>query len=151
MGVGLDELYAALQEGTLLDFPQVANPAAGANASYDRSYARAFRVLYATATVTTDANAANRQFSLDYLAGGRTLVRNTPAAVITASTTNLVYIWSMNLALWDGATNAPTLVPLLPLWLPPACSVQFTLDSIQVGDQLSALSLVVEELPPEQA
>ena len=81
---------------------------------------------------------------------GRTLVRNTPAAVITASTGPLVYIWSLNITIWDGNTNAPTLVPLLPLWLPPAASVRFTLDSIQVGDQLSAISLVVEKLPPDR-
>jgi len=127
------------------DFIDVPSPAAGANADYAVTGLFALRVLSATCRVNTDSNAANRQVSLDYLkTGGATYVRNLPATVITASTTNQDVWWGPQYGQFDVNTNTPLLVPLLPLWLPPGCEVQFTLDSIQVGDTLTNIRLVVE-------
>ena len=47
-------------------------------------------MLAATCRVNTDANAANRILSVDYLkTGGATYVRNLPTTAITASTVTL--------------------------------------------------------------
>lgn len=100
-------------------------------------------IVAARITFAADANTANRLVSLDYIARNATYVRNTPAQVFVASSTTSLE-WQANLATWDGAANAPTLVPLLSIPLPSAVTVRFTVDNIQATDQLSGAHLVVE-------
>ena len=131
-----------------VDYVDVAQPAAGANASYLVPGQYGVRVLAARATLSTDANAANRLVSLDYItANSVTRVRNCAGVVWTANTTSQAFVWNQAWAVSEWAANTPVLMPVLGLLLPPTWSVQFTVDNKQAGDQLSALTIVVEKVP----
>jgi hypothetical protein len=127
------------------DFVPLPQPAAGANLAFTVESRNLIRVLGARCNVTTDANVANRFVSLDYInARGQTMMRNAVATVVVGSTTNLKFEWNAQRA--DGAfvANCPVLAPVFPLFLSPGSQVQITVDSIQVGDQISLASLVIE-------
>ena len=127
------------------DFVQVTTPAAGANAPFVVESRNWLRVLAAVATLTTDANAANRVLSLDFInARGTTYLRNFAPLVITANTAATVFHWQEQVTTSEWNTNTPVKVPVSSLFLPPATTVQFTLDNKQVGDTLTVLSLTVE-------
>lgn len=131
--------------GGYQDFVPLTAPVAGANLQFVVTGQNWIRVLGARANVTTDANVANRFVSLDYLnARSQTMMRNAVATVVVAATTNLKFEWSAQRT--DGAfvANAPVLGPCFPMFLAPGSIVQITLDSIQVGDQISLASLVIE-------
>lgn len=131
-----------------VDFIDVAQPAAGANKSVGVPGEYGMRVLAARATLSTDANVANRLLSLDFVtANGVSRVRNCPGVVWTANTSSQTFVWNHAWHVSEWATATPVLIPVLDLLLPPTWLVQFTVDNIQVGDQLSALSLVVEKVP----
>jgi hypothetical protein len=131
-----------------VDYVTVTQPAAGAAASVIVPGEYGVRVLAARATFAADANAANRLVSLDFIdANGVTRVRNCPSVVWTANTSAQAFMWSHQWTISEWNTNTPVLVPVLPLLLPPGWQVKFAVDSIQAGDQLSALSLVVEKVP----
>jgi hypothetical protein len=131
----------------LTDWFSVASPAAGANASFTVGgrNVQGLRVLAALATVTLDANAANRLVSLDYIdARSVTRVRNANTGVWTASTSNQVFQWDQAHATSEWNTNTPVFVPLVDVILTPGWLVQLTVDNKQAGDQISAISFVVE-------
>ena len=128
------------------DFVPIAQPSAGALASFTVPGEFSLRVLGAMATLTTSAAAANRYVSLDYLwRGTTTVIRNGPGLVVTANTTNLQFSWNFERSQAEWAANTPVLVPCLAVDLPPGTVVQFSVDNIQAADQLSALSLFVEK------
>jgi len=142
------ELLSEFGVRDLYDLSRIPNPAAGANATYVFEQARAVRLLAARATVTTDANAANRIVSLDFLpAGAFVALRNLPAVAITASTTGQQVEWGTQYGQWDVNTNTPLVVPLTDEWMPGPLAVRFTLDNIQAGDTLTALSIVAQVIP----
>lgn len=127
------------------DFIPLANPAAGANQSFTVDSRNWLRVLGARATLTTDANAANRLLSLDYITGRtQTYLRNQPPVVITAGTTNQAFEWKEQLTGSEWNTNTPVHTPVSSIFLAPGTVIQFTVTNVQVGDQLSGLSLTVE-------
>lgn len=135
-------------EEAWVDYVDVTQPASGAVASLSVPGEYGVRVLAAKATVSTDANAANRLVSLDFVtANNVTRVRNCPSVVWTANTSSQVFVWNQAWHLSEWNTNTPVLVPVLGILLPPTWLVRFQIDSIQVGDQLSSLSLVVEKVP----
>lgn len=122
----------------------IPDPAAGAVASYSVPGEWWVAVLAARATITTDANVANRFVSLDYLNGrGNTQVRNAAGLVVTASTTGQAFEWNAGRTVAEWATNTPVLAPCLDVLLPPASVIQVSIDSVQVGDQLSGVSLLL--------
>jgi len=131
-----------------VDFLDVGSPAAGANATVVVPGQFGYRVLGALATLTTDANAANRLVSIDVInANSSTRLRNPMPATTPASQTNVKYVWSCAWANGISVTNGPLIAPVNELLVPPSWSVQFTVDNKQVGDQLAALSLVVLKVP----
>lgn len=131
-----------------VDFLDVASPAAGANKAVVVPGEFGFRVLAALATITTDANAANRLVSLDVInANSSTRLRNPVQATIPASQTNVKLVWNSAYTAAASITNGPQIAPVLDLLVPPAWSIQFTVDNKQVGDQLASLSLIVLKVP----
>lgn len=131
-----------------VDYIDVAQPAAGAAASVQVPGQYGMRVIAARATLSTDANAANRLLSLDYITPNSvTRVRNCASVVWTANTSSQAFVWNEAWSVSEWNTNTPVLMPVLALLLPPTWSIKFQLDNIQVGDQLSALSLIVEKVP----
>jgi hypothetical protein len=131
-----------------VDYAFPASPAAGAQLSVTVQGEWWVRVLHARATITTDANAANRLVTLDYVnARSQTIARNGAGVVVTASTTNQAFEWDFQRTVAEWAANTPVFAPLSPLFLDPASSIKFAVDNIQVGDQLASLSLVLEKFP----
>ena len=127
------------------DFITLTQPAAGANLAFPVPANTYLRILAARCNITTDANAANRFVSLDYLnARSVTQVRNAAGLVVTASTTNQKFEWNAQRTDAQWAANTPVLLPVLPMFLSPGMIVQITLDAIQAGDQISLASLTVE-------
>lgn len=131
-----------------VDFLDVTSPAAGANASRVVPGEFGFRVLAALATLTTDANVANRLVSLDVInANSSTRLRNPAPATIPAATSNQRYVWNSAYAAGVSITNGPMVIPVNDLLVPASWSIQITVDNKQVGDQLAALSLIVLKVP----
>jgi hypothetical protein len=131
-----------------VDYLDVTSPAAGLNASTVVPGQFGFRVLAALATITTSATVANRLVSLDVInANSSTRLRNPMPAVIAASQTNIKCVWSQAWANGISVTNGPLIAPVHELLVPAAWSIQFTVDTIQVADQLASLSLVVLKVP----
>ena len=131
-----------------VDFVDVSQPSAGANAAFSVPGQFGVRVLAALATLTTSASVANRLVSLDYIsANAVTRVRNPVSATLPASQTNQRIVWSCAWANGLSVTNGPLVAPVNELLVPPAWSIQFTVDAVQAADQLSVLSLVVLKVP----
>ena len=127
------------------DWVPVATPVAGANASFTVEGRNWLRVVAAVATLATDANVANRVFSLDFInARGTTYLRNFAPLVVTAGTAATVFHWQEQVTQSEWAVNTPVKVPVSSLFLPPGTTVQFTVDNKQAGDQISAIFLTVE-------
>jgi hypothetical protein len=130
-----------------VDVPQ---PAAGANATFTDGLSWVFRVVAATAQLDTDANAANRLLSLDYLkTGGPTYLRNAAPVLVTASQVAQVFEWAKSRSVSEWNTGTPIFVPVEPLWLTAGMTVRFTVDAIQATDQLSNVRLIVEVHPAD--
>jgi hypothetical protein len=129
------------------DYVPVAKPVAGANATYSFSRDFAVKILAGHCTLVTDANAADRFITLDFLPGGdAAAVQNGAAVEISASDTRVIH-WNKNLGFPDFDTNVVDMFfPLLAVWLPCPLLVQFTVAQKQATDQLSALGLVVQRL-----
>jgi hypothetical protein len=131
----------------LTDWFSVASPAAGANASFTVGgrNVQGLRVLAALATLATDSNVASRLLALDFIdARAVTRVRNAATLLVTASTSATVFQWDQAHAVSEWQTGTPVFAPLVDVILTPGWKVQLTVDSIQAGDQLSAVSFVVE-------
>lgn len=130
------------------DFFSPASPAAGANYSFTvGSFNVDFlRVVAVMATLTTDANVANRLFAVDYISGATsTRVRSAATVLITASTSATVFQWDTAHTLSEWNTGTPVFVPLADVILTPGWTVQLTVDNKQVGDTITAISVVVEK------
>lgn len=137
------------QQGYLaIDSP--ASPAAGANYSFtvgslNVSYLRVVAVM---ATLTTDANVASRLFALDFKARGATAVRAAATTLILANTSATVFQWDQAHEVSEWNTGTPVFVPLPDLVLSPGWTVQLTVDNIQVGDTITAITFVTERFWP---
>jgi hypothetical protein len=128
-----------------LDVVTPADPAAGANLTVTIPNQRFVVVRSLTVTLTTDANAANRLLSVDYLLGSRlTAKRNLATVLVTASTTNQVYHFDNQHSVSEWNTGTPIFAPLQPLPLPNGWTVRVTVDSIQATDQLASCVVVVD-------
>ena len=126
-----------------LDVLQQTTPAAGANLTLDLGRYKWVVLESVIVTLATDANAANRFLSVDYLLPGRmTAVRNAPTVLITANTSATVFQFDRQHTISEWNTGTMVYAPLLPLPLPAGWSVRVTVDNIQVGDALTACTVV---------
>lgn len=131
-----------------VDWIDVGQPNAGANAAFGVPGQFGVIVLAARARLTTSAAVANREVSIDVInANAVTRWRNPAPAVQAAGVSNQRYEWNSAWANALSVTNGPMIMPVLDVIVPPAWSIQFTVDLIDVADQLSQLSLTVLKLP----
>ena len=150
MSQGLSESFTS--ERGFLDVLSPASPAAGANYSFTvgSQSVDGLRVVACLATLTTDANAANRFFALDYRSDRYgTVLRNGAPLVVTANTTARVYQWDRAHAQADLVAGSMVWCPLADVILTPGWAVRLTVDNIQVGDTITAISFVVEKFYPD--
>lgn len=123
-----------------------ASPAAGANFALTVDGAWVLRPLAVKYQIDTDANAANRFVSVDYIdARGITRHRNAAGLVVTASTTAQVFDHSVSRGVAEWAANTPVLAPLEPFFLYPGYTLQITVDNKQAGDTITAIHMLVEK------
>jgi hypothetical protein len=128
------------------EYVQVTTPAAGALASFTVDGRFAVRVVAARATLTTDATAANREVTLDFIdQRAVTRARNGGGAVVTANTSGKQFDWSAFRGMGESVASGSIFLPVAPLFLYPGFSVKFSVANIQATDALSALSLWVEQ------
>lgn len=143
----LDFTELGRRQGTL-DVINPASPAAGSNFSFTVGSLNvvAARLISVRATITTDANVANRYFALDFI-GGRslTMIRNAPTLLVTANTAATVFQWDIAHSLSEWNTSTPVYAPLVDTLLLPGWSIQLTIDSIQAGDTITAIAIVLEK------
>ena len=131
-----------------VDYVDVTQPAAGSNAAFGVPSQYGIVVLGARATLTTSATVANRLVSLDVInANSSTRLRNPAPATLPASQTNQRYEWNSAFAAAVSITNGPMVIPVNDLLVPPAWTIQFTVDNIAAADQLAGVSLVVFKIP----
>ena len=122
-----------------------ADPAAGANLTVTIPNQRWVVLRSLTVTLATDANAANRLLSVDYLLGSRlTAMRNAATLLVTANTSATVFQFDNQHTVSEWNSGTPVFVPLLPLPLPNGWTVQVTVDNIQTGDTLTSCKVVVD-------
>jgi hypothetical protein len=127
------------------DFFTLTSPAAGTNLSFIVESRNWIRLLAAMATITTDANVANRFVSLDFITPrGTTYMRNAGGFVETATNNGVVYAWTEQRTDSAKVAGGSALLPLSSIFLPPGTTVRFTLDAIQATDAITAASLTVE-------
>jgi hypothetical protein len=129
------------------DVSNPASPAAGSNYSFTVGSKgnAALRVVACKATLTTDSSVANRLFSLDYIgARSGTMIRNAATVLVTASTGATVYQWDHAHSVSEWQTGTPVFAPLVNMLLFPGWTVQLTVDNIQAGDTITAISFVLE-------
>jgi hypothetical protein len=131
-----------------VDYVDVGQPAAGSLAALSVPGQFGVIVLAARATLTTSATVANREVSLDVVnANGVTRWRNPAPAVQAAGVANQRYEWNGAWANALAIANGPVVMPVLDVIVPPAWSIQFSVDLIAAGDQLANLSLTVLKVP----
>jgi hypothetical protein len=134
------------------DFFTPASPAAGANYSFtigslSVDYAR---IVAVKATLATDANAADRLFSVDYRSGrAGTMIRNAATVLITANQAATVFQWDHAHSVSEWQTGTPVFAPLVDIVLTPGWTVQLTVDSIQATDAITAIAVTLEKFYPD--
>jgi hypothetical protein len=134
----------------VVQYLDVATPAAGATASVTIDGKWWLRVLGARLLITTDANVANRLVTLDYIdAKGTTRLRNGAGLVVPASQTAQAFEWDAHRTVAEWTTNTPVYGPVAPWFLAPGWTVKFNVTSIQATDAISGLSLWVETFGTE--
>lgn len=136
-------------KGSELDFFSPAAPAAGANYSFTvgSKNVKALRLVSVIATLTTDANAANRFFAVDYITSrSTTVLRSAPTVLITASTSATVFQWDTAHTVSEWNTGTMVFAPLANPWLTPGWTVQLTVDNKQVGDTITAITFCTENV-----
>lgn len=120
------------------------SPAAGANLTVDLGLQRWIIIHSLTVTLSTDANAANRFVSVDYLvARGAAVMRNAATVLVTANTSLQVFQFDNQHHVSEWNTNTPVYAPLMPVPLQAGWQLRVTVDNIQAGDTLTACKLLV--------
>lgn len=125
----------------------VANPAAGQELTYSIAGQYDSRLLACEVLLTTSAAVASRYLTLQYLGGdGVPFAVNGAAVLVTASSTaQYSFSHARGTAEWNTGTGV--FVPLLPQFLEPGESIKIDVDSIQAGDTLTNIRLVLERFP----
>lgn len=132
-----------------------ANPVAGASFSLQLGSLAApgaykWRLVGCTWKLTTDANAANRYTTVEYLDGGGVGFQADGAGVVViANTTAQRFVGSLYHGPSDFAANTDVFFPLSGLWLEAGVTVKINVASIQVTDQLSVIRLTFDRLPTD--
>ncbi len=152
-GYALGQSYGyGLSEQTTLSG---VNPAAGSAfalklGSTDAPGGYKWRLVGATWKLTTDANAANRYVTVEYLGGdGVSVLGDAAAKVVVANVTAQRYCGSVNRGVGEVATGTDILLPLSGLWLEAGATVQIAVANIQVGDTLTVIRLTFDRVPTD--
>jgi hypothetical protein len=128
----------------------VSKPAAGAVFNFTCQPYDRWRLIACRFTLTTDANAADRYVTIEYM-GANNLPMMTDGApvAVTASTTSQVFAGSLHRTVSEWNNLSDVFFPLSGLWLAAGTQIQIAVANIQVGDQLDLIRLTFDRLPEE--
>jgi hypothetical protein len=108
------------------------------------------RIVAVKATLATDANAADRLFSVDFRSPrAGTIIRNAATVLITANTSATVFQWDHAHSVSEWQTGTPVFAPLVDIVLTTGWTIQLTVDSIQAGDAITAIAVTLEKFYPD--
>lgn len=126
---------------------RLANPAAGANAVHLVPGDRIQRLLVARATLTAGEAAAERKPALKLLdADGVAWAVFGPSGTVVAKGVQET-TWAADLGYAVTAASGEAQIGIPALLLSPGTRVEIAVAAIDAGDQLSAVSLYLEEWP----
>lgn len=128
-----------------------ASPAAGQNFQLKPDARWIHRLVACTYTLVADANAANRQVTLEYRDGSNlSYCVDGRALVVTA---NLTRRFNGSLARGSGedVANADAYFVVTPVFLIPGHTLNIIVANIQAGDQLSAIQFLFDRFPTGRA
>lgn len=142
-GLGLPFDYGRLQQvAATLAQPAVAT---GYTRQVKGNYCE--RLVLASAVLVTDANVANRALNLEVQdADSNVVARLSPQAVQTAGLT-WRYTWAVGVSASNMSAALAQLVAIPALILQPGWKYVWTITGVQAGDQLGALTGLVEQFP----
>lgn len=123
----------------------VSNPAAGGGFTYTPSGAEWTLVLAVCFKLVTDANAASRLVSLDYIGGDAGVLARHSSGYTQATGLTSQYTFAQELNVY-GANDAASIgAPLTPVWLRLGQKVTVNLTNHQVGDQISSAYVTIDQ------
>ncbi len=146
--------YGLTEQSTL----EPAAPAAGASLSFKVEKYDRHRLVGIVFQLDTDANAANRYVTVEYLRGGATSVMADGASVVwTANTVAQRFVGKLTQGVAEWNTGTDVFFPLSGLWLETGSVVKINVANIQVGDTLTKIELtfdrylVASQTPPDES
>jgi hypothetical protein len=142
-GISLPVGYGRLQQTPLV----VAQPAVAVGATYATKGAYRERLLCCSATLVTDANAANRSVSLSLENEDGDVLLTIPPVAVQAASLTVRYSWAVHVSQPAATIAGLQLIQIPPLVLQPGWKWVWTLGSVQAGDQLSAILGLRDQFP----
>lgn len=127
------------------------SPAAGADFTLTLDPRYVWRFLSVRCTLTTDANVANREVTLQYLNGNGNVFDEMGAATVVPASQTAFYTFSAFQSVAEFTVNSGALVPLHPVFLEGGLQVRLHVVNVQVGDTLTAIRTNVEQFFTDQA
>ena len=122
-----------------------ANPAAGAQVSFTTDDNEIWRILWCTITLVTDANAATRRLHINFINGGNNKISHFSSSDHIANTTLVYTVGAMSGSLAGGQEDDRHFPILDHLWLEPSSEITTDIANGQVGDDLTALTIMREK------
>jgi hypothetical protein len=99
-----------------------------------------WRLIGVRFVATTDGNAANRVYTIQYLDGtGTPIMEDGPSVLVTASTTAQPFVGQLARSVDSWNTPTPIWFPLSGLWLEIGRQVKINVASVQAGDTLASV------------
>ena len=123
----------------------IAQPSAGADWSQTVPGGRSWRVLGATANLTTSATVASRFPGWQATVAGALIYNYVGIGSLPASSSSAPCTWAPGPGSQSTATAFFVWVPVPDVWLPEQTKFGSLTSNLQVGDQWSAPSLWIEE------
>lgn len=139
-----------MSDNSWLEYFTIAQPGVALNAERRIPGETYERLDVARCILTADGNAANRFITLDYLNGdGGIVARIPPVAAVTAG---LVGRFTFSIHLGYALAGAATeqAISILTSPMPPGFTFRISIDNVQAGDQLSAVSMYIRRWPTSE-
>lgn len=123
---------------------RASTPAAGASFTVTLDSRYVWRVKHFIFTLTTDANAANRYVTLQYLFGDGLAVWTNAAAVTVSANSTQRFVGSSDRTVAEWAANTDVLFPIDKALLHGGRALQINVGNIQVGDTLTKIYAIFD-------
>jgi len=128
--------------------PTAPAPVAGASYTYKVGPWDRMRLVFCTFTLATDANAANRYVTIEYPGiNGVSVLADGASVTVSANTSAQRFVGSLRRGPAEWNTNTDVFFPLSGFWAPVGQSIVINIANVQVGDQLSKVTMTFDSTP----